>query len=271
MRTRPKIGALIPARLASERLPGKALEEICGRPVIHHLLDRVCASRHIADPRDVVVCTTREARDERLAASVEAYGASVFRGASDDIIRRFRDAVRAHGFDAVIQADGDDPLSETLYMDLAMDRLLAEDGLGIVTCAGLPLGTATKAFTRAALETVFGHYRTQENDTGFIYFFTRTGLVRQAEIGPASPGHRHESARLTLDYPEDLELFRRVFEALYRPGEVFGLAEVVAYLDANPEIAALNTGRDDGYWRRTRAKARLEFTDAAGASRTIAV
>ena len=39
-----KIGALIPVRLASERLPGKALLPLGGRPVIAHLLERVFAS-----------------------------------------------------------------------------------------------------------------------------------------------------------------------------------------------------------------------------------
>lgn len=266
-----RLGALIPVRLASERLPGKALLDVAGRPAIHHLLDRVAASRHLDGPRAAVVCTTQEASDDPLAAAVEAYGASVFRGATDDIIRRFADAIEAYGFDAVIQADGDDPLSATEYMDLTMDRLLADPGLGIVTTSGLPLGVGTKSFTRAAMETVLGHYRTEANDTGFIYFFTRTGLVRQAEIGPVSPDHVHETARLTLDYPEDLELFRRIFGALYRPGEVFGLAEVVRFLSDHPETAALNAGLDEAYRRRTREKARLAYTDRSGAGRTIAV
>ena len=137
-----KIGALIPIRLASERLPGKALKDIVGRPVVHHLLDRVAACRHIADPRNVVVCTTTEPSDDALVPAVESYGCSVFRGSVDDIIRRFGDAMAAHGFDAVIQADGDDPLSATEYMDLTMDRLLADPAIDIVTVKGVPLGTA---------------------------------------------------------------------------------------------------------------------------------
>src|SRR3989304_7528357 len=121
-KTPMKIGALIPIRFASERLPGKALKDICGRPVVHHLLDRVVASRHIAHPRHLVVCATTEATDDALVPAVDNYGCSVFRGAVDDIIRRFGEAMAAHGFDAVIQADGDDPLSATEYMDLTMDR-----------------------------------------------------------------------------------------------------------------------------------------------------
>ena len=83
-----KIGALIPIRLASERLPGKALLDICGRSVLHHLLDRVAACRFV-DAADIVVCTTRDASDDPLIPAVEEYGASVFRGETDDIIKRF--------------------------------------------------------------------------------------------------------------------------------------------------------------------------------------
>ena len=265
-----RIGALIPVRLASERLPGKALLDLGGRPVIHHLLDRAAASRHIASPADVVVCTTEEAGDDPLVGAVGAYGASVFRGATDDIIRRFGDAIAAFGFDAVIQADGDDPLSATEYMDLTMDRLLADRDLGIVTCSGLPLGTATKSFSRAAMETVLEHYETRANDTGFIYFFTKTGLVRHATIEPVSPDHVHETARLTLDYPEDLDCFRRIVDSL-GGDTVFGLAELVAFLRANPDVVAINADLDEAYWRRTRDKARLSFTDEAGTRQTIPV
>ena len=259
-----RIGALIPIRLASERLPGKALKKICGRPVVHHLLDRVCASRHIVNPRDVVVCTTTESTDDALVPVVEDYGCSIFRGSVDDIIRRFSEAMAHHDFEAVIQADGDDPLSATEYMDLTMDRLLADSELDIVTVRGLPLGTASKSFTRRAMDKVLAAYRTERNDTGFIYYFTRTGLCNHAEIAPLSPDHVHQTARLTLDYPEDIELFRRIFAALYRPGEVFGLTETVAFLRDDPELVEINRKVEQAYWSRMAEKAALYFEDDTG-------
>ncbi len=120
------IGALIPIRLDSKRLPNKAIREICGRPIVCHLLDRVCASRYLTSKAQAVVCTTQEPSDDRLAEAVRAYGVSVFRGSTNDIIQRFHDAMEAFDFDAVIQVDGDDPLSDNLYMDLTMDKLLGD-------------------------------------------------------------------------------------------------------------------------------------------------
>jgi len=264
-----RIGAVIPIRLASERLPGKALKEICGRPVIHHLLDRVVASRHITDLRQVVVCTTTEASDDVLVPAIEGYGCSVFRGSVDDLIRRFADAIAAHSFDAVIQADGDDPLSATEYMDRTMDRLRADPTLDIVSATGLPLGINTKSFTRAGMDKVIAAYRTQNNDTGFMHFFTKTGLCKHEEIGPVGPEHVHDTARLTLDYDVDLEMFRRIFEALYRPGKVFSLTELVQFLNDHPEIVDINRHVSAEYWRRTAEKLHLEYVASDGKLVTI--
>ncbi len=258
------IGALVPVRLASERLPGKALLPIAGRSTIAHLLDRLFASRYLA-PERVVVCTTTEAGDDPLVPVVEATGARVFRGSRDDIIDRFYQATETFGFDAVIQADGDDPCTDTTYMDLCMDRLLEDDALGIVVADGLPLGLASKAIRASAIRTVWQHHLTQRNDTGFIYYFTRTGLCGQDTVRALSPHHRHDTARLTLDYPEDLTFFRALFDELYREGETFGVAEIVRLLRDRPDVAAINAGLDERYWQRTRERAQLEYQVAGRA------
>ncbi len=265
-----KLGALIPIRMASSRLPAKALRQICGKPVVSHLLDRVFASRYL-DKKDVIVCTTPRADDDPLVAAVENYGARVFRGSEDDIIHRFYHAMKQYGFEAVVQVDGDDILCATEYMDLTMEKLLSDSGLDIVTCKGLPLGIACKSFTMKAMEKVFAHYKTERNDTGFIYFFTKTTLCQQAVIGPVSPDHILDEARLTLDYEEDFELFRRILEGLQREGGALDLASVVRLLKANPEWMKINSSLNEQYWARTAQKAQLEYRDTDGAVRKVAL
>lgn len=258
-----KIGALIPIRLASERLPGKALKEICGRPAVHHLLDRVCASKHIAK-ENVVVCTTKDKSDDRLVEMVEAYGARVFRGATDDIIQRFYDAIHFFNFDIILQVDGDDILADHFYMGLTIDALLEDNSLDIVSCDGLPLGIASKSFTIQAMEKVYRSYKTHQNDTGFIYFFTKTGLCKHKVLKPISDKHIFNEARLTLDYQEDFEVFKTIIEALYVPSEVFNLEVLVDYLKKHPDVVQINQFLDKQYWQRTAEKARLQYINAEG-------
>jgi spore coat polysaccharide biosynthesis protein SpsF len=254
-----KIGALVPVRLGSERLPGKALRTIADRPVIAHLLDRVFASRHLAPDR-VVVCTTREPSDDALVDVVERTGARVFRGSRDNILERFASAVDAFGFDVVLEADGDDPCVDPGYMDRCVDALLADASLGMASVQGLPLGLSSNAFRASALRVVRDHCLTEQNDTGFMYYFTRTGLCRCATLSPVSEAHRHDTARLTLDYPEDLEFLQALFRELYVPGRVFGVEEIVSLLRRRPDLLALNAGLNERFWERTRERAKLEYS-----------
>ena len=266
-----RIGALIPIRLASERLPGKAIRKICGRPVVYHLLDRVSSSKYINDPNKIIICTTEDASDDPLVDIAQAYGASIFRGSRDDIIKRFSDAMEFFDLDAVIQVDGDDPLTEPSYMDMTMNKLLSNSDLGIVTCDGLPLGVASKSFTREAMRKVMNHYKSNQNDTGFIYFFTKTGLIKTDSIKVDNPAHINEKIRLTLDYEEDFSLFVKIFEDLYRPGEVFGLESVLELVRQKPELTEINSNLNETYWQRTIKKMNLMYEDRAGMIKAIKI
>jgi spore coat polysaccharide biosynthesis protein SpsF len=253
-----KIGALVPVRLASERMPGKALLPIAGRPAILHLVDRLCGSKYLT-PRQVVFCTTEDASDDPLVATAQASGAQVYRGSRDNIIDRLYKAVQQFDFDLVIQADGDDPCSDTTYMDLCMDRLLADPCLDIVVTDGLPLGLGSKAIRASAIQTVWQHHVTNRNDTGFIYYFTRTGLCKTASVKPVCPAHVHRKARLTLDYPEDLAFFEALFKELYKKNSVFGIDSIVALLQRRPDLVAINAGLNKKYRNRTRQLAQLDY------------
>lgn len=263
-------GILIPVRLASERLPGKALLDVAGQPALYHLLDRAAACRFV-DRAQVVVCTTEEASDDPLAEAVEAWGAAVFRGERDDLIRRFAGAIDAFGFTHVVEADGDDLCCATEYMDRCFEALAAAPDLDVVTCTGLPLGIAPRGFTRGALEKVLARYVAGENDTGFFHFFTRTGLCACRELPPDGAHHTQGEARLTLDYEDDLTFFRRVLGEIGAPGTPASLTELVAHLNLHPDLIGINAGMNEDFWARTAEKTRLRYRDAEGRSRDIQV
>src|SRR5271169_1418811 len=63
----PTIWAVIPARYAATRLPGKPLVNLAGKPMIQHVWERVSQAKKIAK---VVVAT----EDERIRAAVQAFG-----------------------------------------------------------------------------------------------------------------------------------------------------------------------------------------------------
>lgn len=247
----PNVGALLRVRLRSDRLSNKALELIEGRPAVTHILDRIFASRYVRTSQDVLVCTTEDPSDDALVPVVEAAGATVFRGSSDDVIARLAGAVARHPADIVIQVDGDDVCVDPLYMDLCVEALLSTRSADICVCEGLPLGIASKAIRVQAIRRVASHYIPSSNGTGAMLYFTHTGLCEVATVFPASSTHVHETARITLDYEQDLRFFRAVFAELYRDGEIFTIDSLMALLRRRPALVAINADLSPRYWHRS--------------------
>ena len=264
------IGSFIPIRLDSERLPAKSLKMAAGQYLLYHLLDRVAACPLIEDKKNIVVCTTPNAVDDPLVEAVEAYGASAFRGNKDDLIQRFKDAEDHFGFEYVLQVDGDDPIVDTDYMTRTLQALIDDPSLDACTTRGLPFGVNVKSYRGSSIYKVYEAYQSANNDTGYALYFIQSDLCKCAFIDPVKPEDVFDEARLTLDYEEDLEVFRKILAAFYKPGEEPArIAEINAFLRAHPEIVAINAGLQESYMERSRAKVNLEYVDPSGATRRI--
>lgn len=245
-------GALIPIRLDSSRLPSKALLDVAGRSAVHRLVTQVAACRYV-DRKRIVICTTERPEDDPLVQATADLGIGLFRGSTDDLIDRMYRAAREHRFDVVLQIDGDDILADPDYMTRCVESV--QQGRSEVCCcgSGLPLGSASKAFRFDALQRVFESYVPGTNDTGFGYFLTRSKLFQVSAVDPVQPQDVLPELRLTLDYPEDLELFRAIFSALRGTrDEPVRTAEIVALARSQPHLLKINAGLDEGYWERTR-------------------
>ena len=89
------VGAIIQTRMGSTRLPGKVMLDLCGRPVIYHVIDRVLESRLIDI---VVIATTTLERDDVLEDALRDYHPRVvlFRGSEEDVLDRYYQAAREY-------------------------------------------------------------------------------------------------------------------------------------------------------------------------------
>jgi spore coat polysaccharide biosynthesis protein SpsF len=254
-----RIGCLVPVRLGSERLPGKALLPVDGKPMLLHLFERAAACRFIAEPRNVILCTTTDSGDDAVVEVASHWGATVFRGERDDILGRFLAAAQTHGLDICLEIDGDDPLADPQYMDLCIQHLLDHPQTDYVHAVGLPIGLAPRAFTTAALARAKTACLSERNDTGYGHMFTRTGLFQVTEISPQAADHVCDGLRLTIDYPEDMEMLRGLVARLSIDGQSFGIGDIVRLLRKEPELSLINSGLEETYWQRTRQLGSLSY------------
>lgn len=119
---RPRTVAIIPARFASQRLPGKPLADICGRPMIQHVVER---TRQASLVDDVVVATD----DARIADAVQAFGGRAVMTPSDLPSGTDRIASVARTMpeaELIVNVQGDEPLIAPAMIDEAIAPLAAD-------------------------------------------------------------------------------------------------------------------------------------------------
>ena len=120
--------AVIPARFASSRLPGKPLADIAGRPMIEHVYRRAADARGV----DAVVVATDDAR---IAAAVEAFGGIVrltkegHRTGTDRIAEVAVDL----SCDVLVNVQGDLPLIEPGMISEVLEPLTSDASVQMST------------------------------------------------------------------------------------------------------------------------------------------
>ncbi|MEX2497221.1 MAG: 3-deoxy-manno-octulosonate cytidylyltransferase [Woeseia sp.] len=122
---------VIPARYASERLPGKPLRDIAGKPLLQHVFERALESE--AD--EVIIATD----DVRIAAAAEIFGGAVCMTAESHQsgTERLAEVARLQNWPAdriIVNLQGDEPLMPPELITQCA-RLLQIPGVDMSTLA----------------------------------------------------------------------------------------------------------------------------------------
>ena len=124
-----KTVAVIPARYASTRFPGKPLKEIAGKPMIQWTCEKAAASK--AD--EVLVATD----DLRIKDCVEACGFKAVMTSEDHQsgTDRIAEAVKGIEADIVVNLQGDEPMLPSHIINQLIDTMVTMPTLEMATVA----------------------------------------------------------------------------------------------------------------------------------------
>lgn len=156
----PRIVGMIPARLASTRLPGKVLLDIGGKPMVQHVVERARQSRHLSE---VLVATD----SEQVRAAVESYGGRAVMTSPDHAsgTDRLAEVARQTECDLIVNLQGDEPLLRPDIIDAAIEPFLSEAGLRLGTIA-TPITALEEHLEPSAVKVVV-------DQRGFALYFSR--------------------------------------------------------------------------------------------------
>ncbi len=239
-----KTVAIIPSRFDSNRLPGKALADLAGAPMLGRLAERTRRSRRIDE---VVVATTDLASDDAIEELCREQDIGCFRGSSTDVLGRIVAAAKAYEADLIVELMGDSPLIHRELLDATVEAF--EAGEYDYLCSytntvklddhedhkAFPVGIWAQVFPTTVMAEC-ARYRTdaysREHSTTAMYKHPHKFRLGYLEARGAWEGCNRPDLFLAVNYQKQLELVRAIFERCLLDAEDFDLVTAIKAADA---------------------------------------
>lgn len=207
--------ALIQCRMNSTRLPGKALLELSGKPVIKYVYDRV---KQAIKLDRVIVATGDEDINKELVQYCESVGIKIICGEQDNVLKRFCDIVRELKLadcDKVVRITADCPLVDPVMID----DMLEFTGIGYYTNQYYCIdGTDIEIIRVSKLLEAEQEYGYDEHVT--LKLKEKYKFSKRYAYGNINLSHIH----LSLDTQEDYDNIKKIINQL---PENFGYKDIV--------------------------------------------
>ena len=209
------------------------------KALLQILVERVQRARGIDE---VVIATTVNAADDPIVKLAHDLGVGVFRGSERDVLGRVAGTLRAFAADICVEITGDCPLVDPLIIEEALREFHSSGNVHPYVSnsdphRAVPAGLDVQVFWAKSLfqleveatdprdreHVSYGFYRPETSDRWRPRFITHKA-TRGAE-----------NLWVTLDYQEDYEMIRRIYEDLTPRMPMFGAADVIGWIRTNPE------------------------------------
>ncbi|KKN82045.1 hypothetical protein LCGC14_0313120 [marine sediment metagenome] len=216
--------AIIQARMGSSRLPGKVLQDVCGKPMLQRVYERVKRAELVGS---VVVATSFSGADQQIVRFCQANDISVLRGGhfEGDVLGRYADVATITGATVIVRITADCPLIDPGLIDevVAAHAALNAPYLNNVDPRTYPDGLDVEAFTIEALRQA--DRKTAQKDREHV----TTWLRKTYKSGHLQHADDLSALKWSVDTEEDMEYVRGVYAAL---GEDFGWLSVLGVVRA---------------------------------------
>ncbi len=236
---RPRVIAVIQARMTSTRLPGKVLADVGGRPMLEQLLRRLAMTRSVDE---FVVATTENHSDDPIAALATRLFVRCHRGSEDDVLARIVDAARAARAEVVVRVTADCPLLDPALVDEVVDTIVADphcDYASNVLERTYPRGLDVEAVRMDALERVAATATSREAREHVTWHIVREDPT-SFRVASVRAEDDNTDLRWTVDTEDDLYLARLIYTGLRLDAHCRNYREILAWVRARPTLQRVN-------------------------------
>ena len=200
-----KVAAIIEARMTSKRLPGKVLlNSGINTPFLYCLVDRIKKVKKIDE---VIVATTTNFEDDKIADFCKKNKVSCFRGSENDVMGRVLRAAICYKAELIVEITGDCPIIDPKIISLVLNTHLnnKSDYTSNNNIRSYPDGMDVQIFSTKILKKSYNLVKTDLEKEHVTLEIRRSSQYKKINI-VAPQNYYYPDLGLTLDEKEDYQL-----------------------------------------------------------------
>ena len=223
-----RVVAMIPARLASSRLPEKMILDLCGLPVILRTYEAVKATGLF----DEVIIVTDS---KKIATLTEGHGATTILSKKDHETGsdRIAEAAESVPADIIINVQGDEPFIDSNSLS-ALIQCFREDHEELIDLASLMVAIADKTYIDNP-----NVVKVVTDLTGKALYFSRSAIPFHRDPSPLSRCYKHKGV-YAFRRSALLEFPKLIMGPLERAEKI----EAIRYLEHGKRLQMIETSVD---------------------------
>ena len=229
-----RVGAVVLVRYNSSRLPGKALMNILGKPVLLYIVERL---QEVFSNGQIVIATSSEDSDQPIAKFALESGINCFRGSLENVAERFYEAAKSQNWDYAMRVNGDNIFADIHLIEKV--KKLSERGVSDFISnvkdrtfpKGMSIESVRLSYYESLLPKINSSEYYKEHVTAYLYDNTRTDFefIYNTEI-PSAAG-----LQLALDTTEDFERSASLISQFESNHINYNIREILNLIESHEE------------------------------------
>ncbi len=203
--------------------------------------------------KEIVIATTTGKEDDVIADLCRQNNIKCFRGHPLDLLDRHYKAAIEYNADVVVKIPSDCPLICPDVIDNVLEFYTDnEESFDFVSNLHPPThpdGNDVEVIPVSILKTAWEEAtQKHEREHTTPYIWDNPGRFRIGNVEWETGLDLSKSHRFTIDYKEDYDFIKMIYDELYVENKVFKLCDIMMLLDRNPELKKFNEMYLGEYW-----------------------
>lgn len=227
--------------MGSGRLPGKVMRDLCGRPMLWHLINRLRQCKLLDE---IVIATPVTVENNVIAKFCENENMFCHRGSEENVLDRLVGSLEQRSAEVGVVVYGDNPLIDPVIVDEHVEYFLSNrhyDWIGNDLRTTFPAGMEVEVFSLQSIKDAnLREVKPEVREHATLSIRQNPSIYNLFNV-EAKGRRKRSDLCMGVDTAEDFQVVASIMSK-FQNRQSFSLEDIIVFLDQNPNIVRINQG-----------------------------